>query len=68
MIREKIASIIIDELEGRGSGKSSMVTEILSLITTGIEKVENPFFPDGDAEIAFEECRQRILNLLKESK
>ena len=79
MIREKIAGIIIDELEGRGSGKSSMVTEILSLITTEIEKVELPKYKkswtsDGEkfedclAPVAPEDTRQSILNLLKEQK
>ena len=47
---------------------------ILSLITTEIEKVENPYkdiveaYGRGDPRGDFEFCRQSILNLLKEQK
>ena len=46
--------------------------QILSLITTEIEKVGNPYMPirsgtsDADRNSTFESCRNKILNLLKE--
>jgi len=86
MIREDIAVILgeidIDLTKDRGFTEAyqAKADQILSLITTEIEKVENPHDADvlgngrltGDLPFAlyngFEDCRQSILNLLKEQK
>jgi len=86
MIREEIENIInkyacgasSDDEDSINQWYEDYITEILSLITTEIEKVENPHDADvlgngrltGDLPFAlyngFEDCRQSILNLLKE--
>jgi len=44
-IRAEIARIIIDELEGKGEGRASMVTEILSIKGIRIE-ADNQDLPE----------------------
>ena len=84
MIREKIANNIFQGFYGsypfpKDWGRESeqclkAAGRILSLITTEIEKVGNPYMPirsgtsDADRNSTFESCRQAILNLLKEQK
>ena len=80
MIREDIGEMIEHHVQGmRGNpylpsyqGKLALAMKILSLITTEIEKVGNPYMPirsgtsDADRNSTFESCRNKILNLLKE--
>ena len=86
-IREEIARVIknppmasrIVDLEGLRVRQpctdwEKFIDQILSLITTEIEKVGNPYMPirsgtsDADRNSTFESCRNKILNLLKEQK
>ena len=86
MIREEFTNLVLDRkdllslYDGGFNLLPSGQNKILSLITTEIEKVENPHDADvlgngrltGDLPFAlyngFEDCRQSILNLLKEQK
>jgi len=84
MIREEIARVIknppmasrIVDLEGLRVRQpctdwEKFIDQILSLITTEIEKVGNPYDKHPvtfERHQGFEECRNKILNLLKEQK
>ena len=78
MIREEIENIInkyacgasSDDEDSINQWYEDYITEILSLITTEIEKAENPYMlPLGSTYYqATEEMRRTILNLTNEQK
>ena len=74
MIREQIAETIKNEAycgyEGKLLGRRDAANAILTLLCTEIEKMENPYPVSqrfvSSAGNLWEECRQAILDKLKE--
>jgi len=67
-MREEIAGVIYHRYGGRGVSPSGYILAdiILTLISEKIEKGENPYQPlSQHARPAFEDCRQKILSLLR---
>jgi len=72
-MRERMARYLKDFVIGESIYIDNHTTQILTLITEEIEKVENPNVGTGEdeelisivARQAFEQCRYKILALLK---